>query len=186
MQESHNSRGRLIYKSLESRLLKKRSFAVHIADYLTTSFGSVSFFLLNGIVFIAWIFVNLGKIPGISPFDPFPFNLLTMTVSLEAIFLSIIVLMSQNRQSLVSSLREEIDMQVNLIAEKEITKILKLNKLLLEERGIKLTDAELIEMLKDIDTSFIERELEKQLSDKPESIVTKVENEVKKGLKFKI
>ena len=81
--------------------------------------------ILAVLFFIVWLLMNTGKISGIVPFDPFPFPLMTTMVSLEAIILTLIVLMSQNRQSFISSLREEIDMQVNIVAEKEITKILR-------------------------------------------------------------
>jgi len=89
--------------------------------------------------------------------------------------LAIVVLMSQNRQSYISTLREELDMQVNLISEREITKVLKLlkeirNKLAQEE----IADPELEEMIKRVDTSYIERQLEEQLSIKSNSIAKEV------------
>lgn len=166
--------GHEIVQSFEGKALKKRPIAIRIADYLTTSFGTISFFLLNAIVFALWIAINYGYWPIIPVFDPEPFNLLTMVVSLEAIFLSIIVLMSQNRQSYISTLREELDMQVNLIAEREITKILKLLRIIINHHGIILKDKELEEMIKEIDTSYIERALEAQLNDKPKSFLQKV------------
>lgn len=76
--------------------MKKRPFSVRLADYLTTYFGTLEFLSLNLIFFIIWIAINSGFVPGFTPFDPFPFILLTMTVSLETIFLTVIVLMSQN------------------------------------------------------------------------------------------
>ena len=66
----------------------------------------------------------MGYVPSIPPFDPFPFNFLTMVVSLEAIFLSVVVLISQNKSSIIDDIREEIDFRVNVEAEKEITKVL--------------------------------------------------------------
>lgn len=150
-------------KSLEAEELRKRSLTIVIADWLTTSFGSISFLLFNILIFSFWILANLGKIPGIPVFDPYPFILLTMVVSLEAIILSIIVLMSQNRQSHVSTIREELDMQVNLISEREITKILYLLTLVLKKEGIKFEDPELSEMIKQTDISYIERQLKDQI-----------------------
>ena len=82
---------RELVKSFEAKALKKRSLVVRIADQLTSTFGSIAFLLFNILLFAAWMLINLGKVPGISPFDPFPFVLLTTTVSLEAIILSIIV-----------------------------------------------------------------------------------------------
>jgi len=165
---------RHIIKSFEAKALKKRPFAVRIADDLTSFFGSIFFLIVNSLIFATWILINTGKIASIPPFDPFPFQMLTTVVSLEAIVLTLIVLMSQSRQSLISSLREEIDVQVNLVAEREITKVLQLLTEYLKARGIKIDDPELEEMLKEIDTSYIERRLEEQLTSKPPSLVEKV------------
>ena len=163
-----------IVESFEAKALKKRTLAVRIADDLTSFFGSILFLVVNTIVFSAWILVNTGKVPGMAIFDPFPFSMLTTLVSLEAIILTVIVLMSQTRQSLISSLREEVDIQVNLIAEKEIKKVLKLLSELLKAKGIKVEDSELEDMLKEIDASYIERKLVEQLTAKPQNLVEKV------------
>jgi uncharacterized membrane protein len=73
-----------------------------------------------------WILANLELIPGIPAFDPFPFQLLTMTVSLEAIFLSLFVLASQNRMTHEADRRANLDLQINLLAEREMTAVLRL------------------------------------------------------------
>jgi len=163
-----------IFESFEAKALKKRSLAVRLADDLTSFFGSILFLVVNAIVFTGWILINTGKVPGMIIFDPFPFSMLTTLVSLEAIILTVIVLMSQTRQSLISSLREEVDIQVNLIAEKEIKKVLKLLSELLKAKGIKVEDSELEDMLKEIDASYIERKLVEQLTAKPANLVEKV------------
>lgn len=106
----------------------------------------------------------MGIFPNIVPFDPFPFGLLTMVVSLEAIFLSIFVLVSQNRSSYIGSLREEVHLRVNLIAEEEITKVLELLAEIRKELGIKRHDPELKEMLERIDTGYIEQSISDQMS----------------------
>ncbi len=152
-----------IIKSFEARELKKRPLVIRIADNLTSSFGSIFFLIINIIFFAGWISVNTGNIPGVAPFDIFPFPLLTTIVSLEAIFLAIIVLMSQQRQSYVSTLREELDMQVNLISEREITKILKLLKELSKKADKDFNDPELEEMIRNTDISYIERRLQQQI-----------------------
>lgn len=152
-----------IVESLEAKELERRPFTIRIADWLTSAFGSILFFLTNFAFFVLWILINTGRIPGINIFDPFPFILLTMLVSLEAIFLTVIVLMSQNRQAEITTLREEIDMQVNLMAEREITKVLDLLTILLKKQGVKLKDPELDEMIKETDISYIERQLQEQI-----------------------
>ena len=182
MPKSPREASRILIQSFEAKALKKRSFGVRFADELTSFFGSAWFLLLNIVLFAFWIAANTGRIPGVAVFDPYPFVLMITAVSLEAIVLTTVVLMSQNRQSLISSLREEIDMQVNLISEREITKALKLLNELLEARGIKLKDSELEEMLKEIDTSYIERRLSEQLTEKQPSIVQEVTKEVTKPI----
>lgn len=99
--------------------------SILLADKLTDFFGSVLFLVGNFLLFVIWIGLNSPAISGIAPIDPYPFNLLTMIVSLEAIFLSIIVLMSQNRASRLADIREELDFAVNVRAEKEVAEILR-------------------------------------------------------------
>jgi CRP/FNR family cyclic AMP-dependent transcriptional regulator len=90
-----------------------------IADVIAAFSGSILFLVLNGAWFLGWIAWN--TIPGILHFDPYPFGFLTMVVSLEAIFLSIFVLVSQNRQAAKDRLRADAEYEVNLKAELEIS-----------------------------------------------------------------
>ena len=174
-----------IVQSFEAKELKKRPFIIKAADRFTTFFGSVWFLSFNILLFTFWIIANLGLISGIKIFDEFPFFFLTTGVSLEAIILTIIVLVSQQRQSQVGKIREELDMQVNKIAEREITKSLFILKKIAEKQGIDLTnDKELDEMLKGIEVSYIERKLEEQLNGKQQNIIREVVEEVEKKLKI--
>lgn len=156
-------RRRQFYRSFEAQALKHRSFFTRISDDLNNAFGSTTFLLINVILFVIWLVINLGFIPGIKPFDPFPFGLLTMALSIEAIILAIFILVSQNRQSYVSSLREELHLQINLIAEEEITKALKLLGEIRTKLGIDEKDPELEEMIRRINTGYIERTLVEQI-----------------------
>lgn len=156
-------RRRQFYRSFEAQALKQRSFIMRFADDLTNTFSSVPFLIANVVWFIVWILLNTGFVGGVEPFDPFPFGLLTMIVSLEAIVLAIVILVSQNRQAYVTSVREELHMQVNLIAEEEITKALKMLAEIREKLGIREDDPELSEMLERINTSYIERSLVSQI-----------------------
>lgn len=159
----NSERRRQFFKSFEAQALRSRPILTQLSDDLTNIFGSTIFLLLNLIWFLVWIAINLGYIPEVAPFDPYPFGLLTMVVSLEAIVLSIFVLVSQNRSSYISSLRDEVHMRVNLIAEEEITKILEILKDVRKELGIKKADPELNEMLQRIDTGYIERSIIEQI-----------------------
>jgi uncharacterized membrane protein len=175
-----------IIQSFEAKEMKKRPFIIKMADRLTSFFGSVWFLTFNFLLFLLWIIANLGYIKGVAIFDPFPFFFLTTGVSLEAIMLTIVVLVSQQRQSQVGKIREELDMQVNQIAEKEITKALIILKKIAEKQGIKLDDdKELNEMIKGIEVSYIERKLEEQLAGNQQNIIKDVVEEVESKFKSK-
>ena len=134
-----------------------------LADRLTRSASSPVFLLVHVLWFASWILWNVGAL-GFRPFDPFPFGLLTMVVSLEAIFLSIFVLMAQGREAQIAELREEVTLQVLLRSEEEITKVLQLMAGLYGRLGHKVAeDDELREMLQPLSTRDIERELIQQI-----------------------
>lgn len=157
-------RRRRVIKSLKAQADARRTPAERFADWLTDFFGTVGFLLLNAAWFVVWIIINMGWIPGVQPFDPFPFGLLTMVVSLEAIFLAIIVLISQNRAAKIADLREEIDLQINTMAEEEVTKLIQLQLKLLEKNGVILEeDADLERMLKPLHSADIQHSLTDQL-----------------------
>lgn len=158
-------RRRKAIKSFKAKADAKRSPTEKFADFLTAKFGTVTFLTLNFFWFAVWIPINTGNVPWIKPFDPFPFGLLTMIVSLEAIGLAIIVLISQNREARISELREEIQLQLNTAAEGEITKLINLMALLLEKEGVDISkDPELKKMLKPIDNEELVRQLEEELA----------------------
>lgn len=157
------------FKSFEAKSLRRRSFLTRISDKLTAFCGSTYFLIFHVIFFTMWIVVNTGQISGVATYDEFPFGLLTMVVSLEAIFLSIFVLVSQNRSAHITTVRDEVNMKVNLIAEEEITKILQVLAEIRTHMGIKKRDEELEKMLELLDTGNIEQSILDQLqrADKP-------------------
>ncbi|MBI2595713.1 DUF1003 domain-containing protein [Candidatus Daviesbacteria bacterium] len=177
---------RQFFKSFEAQSLKSRSLLTQIADDLTAICGSTKFLIAHIIWFLAWILLNMGYIPQITPFDPFPYGLLTMFVSLEAIFLSIFVLVSQNRSSYISSVREEVHLRVNLIAEEEITKILSILAEMRKEMGIKGKDKELEEMMKRTDASYIERSIMRQMERASKPISTQLKKEFPEMLLYPV
>jgi uncharacterized membrane protein len=103
-----------------------RSTAERLSDWITSTAASGYTLLAHVIWFVLWIGVNSGAVPGVTPFDTFPFPLLTMMVSLEAIFLALFVLASQNRLSRQTDKREHLDLQIDLLAEREMTAVLRL------------------------------------------------------------
>ncbi|CAN5187765.1 DUF1003 domain-containing protein [soil metagenome] len=160
---SQHGRGSELVKSYKARADAKRSTWEKIADVLTTKFGSVAFLTLNALWFLVWIVWNGGMF-GLTPFDPYPFGFLTMVVSLEAIFLAIIVLISQNRAAHIADMREELELQLSTISEEEITKVMSMLSMLLEKQGIDIgSDSELAAMLKPTSNDALEKELEQEL-----------------------
>jgi len=134
-----------------------------IADWLTRLASSTGFFVSHVFAFAAWIGWNT---IGLAQFDPFPFGLLTMIVSLEAIFLSIFVLMTQGRESRIGELREELTLQVNLRIEEEVTKTLHLVAGLYTRLGHTLgNDPDLREMLQPLDPAKMEQEVTEQIQE---------------------
>ena len=123
--EQMDSRGRFwsVTKNLNKEFDRITSLHLKFADTVTEFVGNMSFLYLHIIWFGAWIGINIGWIYPGREFDPYPFGLLTMIVSLEAIFLTTLVMVSQNVQAKRSELRAELDYQVNLKAEKEVVAI---------------------------------------------------------------
>ena len=112
----------------------RRSGADRVADLITRFCGSMSFVWVHVLGFALWICGNVYFAS--KAFDPFPFNLLTLSVSLEAIFLSTFILISENRQSRIDERRSRLDLQINLLAEQENTKMLQLLKEIAEKLGV--------------------------------------------------
>lgn len=138
------------------RMSIRESLGGKFADSLTRAFGTVWFLVVNAMFFIAWILVNTGVWPLVPAFDPFPFIFLTMFVSLEAIVLSVVVLISQNRASDIADMREELDFEINVRAEEEVTRILVMLDEIHDHLGLNpLDDDELAEMKQRIDVKAL-------------------------------
>jgi uncharacterized membrane protein len=151
-------------ESVQARHNQKRSLPERIADAVTIVSGSIPFLLFNGVLFAVWIILNTKILSSVKPFDPFPFPLLTTIVSLEAIFLAIFVLISQNRQMKIQDLRQEINLQIDRIAEDEVTKLITLVRGLYQALNIDTSfDPELHEMCKPTDAEAIEQKLQEQM-----------------------
>ena len=110
-------------KNIRKEIEKNKTFLDKISDFITDFSGSELFIFLHIIWFSFWLVYNLSVK---DPFDPFPFGLLTLIVSLEAIILATFILVSQNRQSEVSDMRSELDFQIDRKAESNIAEILAL------------------------------------------------------------
>src|SRR5215210_1720258 len=111
-----------VSRNVNEEVEERATLVQRVADWLAWFSGSILFLFLHALWFGAWIALNVGlvNLPGLSGFDPFPFGLLTMIVSLEAIFLSTFVLISQNRQVEKDKVRGDIEYDVNIKAELEV------------------------------------------------------------------
>jgi len=152
------------FRAIKAQHASNRSKMEVMADRMIGFASSTPFLVIHVIIFIAWIFWNL-PFTGLPKFDPYPYGMLTTIVSLEAIFLSIFVLMTQSRESRIGELREELTLQVNLRMEEEITKTLHLVAGMYSRLGLQLADdPELKAMLEPLDPKRMEADLAEQIS----------------------
>ena len=114
---------------LEESAREQRTSTDRMAEAIANFCGSMTFVWVHVVWFGGWIVLNL--IPGVPHFDQFPFTFLTLVVSLEAIFLSTFILISQNLETRISERRSHLDLQLNMLSEQENTKML----LMLEQIG---------------------------------------------------
>lgn len=153
----------LAFGAIKAQHAAHRSLLERFVDKLNEVASSTAFLVVHVVAFTFWLLWNTGHL-GIRPIDPFPFGLMTTIVSLEAIFLSIFVLMAQQRESAIAELREELGLQVNLRVEQEVTKTLQLVAGLYTRLGHRVSDdPELTHMLQPLDVKAIERDLLAQI-----------------------
>ncbi len=153
----------LAFGAIKAQHAAHRSTLERLVDWLNEVASSTPFLVVHGMAFAVWILWNTGHL-GLKPIDPFPFGLMTTIVSLEAIFLSIFVLMAQQRESAIAELREELGLQVSLRVEQEVTKTLQLVAGLYTRLGHRVSDdPELANMLQPLDVKAIERDLLEQI-----------------------
>ena len=145
---------------LRLQTVHERPLQDRLADAMTSFSGSMLFVYLHIFWFGAWLLVNTGRV-GIPPFDPFPYGLLTMIVSLEAIFLSTFVLISQNRFSDEADRRAELDLQIGLLAEHELTRVLQMLDAIQDKLGVE----------NDADSELADLEMETR----PEDVLTEID-----------
>ena len=141
---------------------RRASLQARIAEAVTRFTGSMTFVYLHLAFFAAWILVNLGLIPGVPRFDP-TFVILGMTASVEAIFLSTFVLISQNRMQAAADKRADLDLQISLLAEHEVTKLVTLVKAMADHMGVETPiDDELPEITRNVAPEAVLDEIEAQ------------------------
>jgi uncharacterized membrane protein len=164
------------FVAVKAQHARDRGPVERLAQLLNDIASSTPFLVVHVVWFLVWISWNIGLLK-LRPFDPYPFGLLTMVVSLEAIFLSIFVLLAQKREAAIAELREEIALQVGLWTEQEVTKSLQLITGLYRRLGHPIADdPELREMLRPLDVKGIENRLVKQIEQTQRAKMPKAES----------
>src|SRR6185503_5728918 len=130
---------------LEETAKANRNKTDQMADIIAQFCGSFTFVWVHLIWFGAWVAVNV--IPGVAHFDPYPFTFLTLVVSLEAIFLSTFIVISQNHETRLSERRNQLDLQINLLTEQENTKMLKILERIADNVGASTQDDPCLQVL---------------------------------------
>jgi uncharacterized membrane protein len=150
-------------KAWDRALLLQRSWTQRVSDRITRVASSGGSMLAHAVWFALWIVINTNLIPWIHAFDPFPFELLTMTVSLEAIFLALFVLASQNRLGKQADLRANLDLQIDLLVEREMTAVLQLLRDIASHLDVDtdLTSDKLSDLIKKTDIKTLADEVDR-------------------------
>jgi uncharacterized membrane protein len=139
---------------------KEATTEERIAEAITRFTGSMRFVYLHLALFGFWIVANLGRVPGVPAWDP-SFVVLAMVASVEAIFLSTFVLISQNRMAAAADKRADLDLQVSLLAEHEVTRLVTLVRGIADRMGVQTeADAEVNEITRDVAPEAVLDELE--------------------------
>ncbi len=125
---------------LELKGLHGRSPGEKVSDLFVSLMGSMPFLVSHVLFFSAWFTVNFGAVPGVEPFGPFPFGILTLILSAEGVFHAIFILISQNRMARQSDKRAHLDLQVSILAEQEMTMMLRMQQRLCEHLGVEVAN----------------------------------------------
>ena len=151
--------------AMERRAERGGSLVWRVAHSFGNFVGSITFIAIHAVGLITWLVINSGHWPRLA-FDPYPFSLLGMLVSFESVVLTTFVLIKQNREGDRADQRSHLDLQVNLLSEKEITKVLQIVQRISERVGAERTyDAELQELLGDTAIQKVAEELEGKAAD---------------------
>ena len=148
---------------LEHSALAQRSLSARIGDVIASHAGKMWFIVFHAVWFSLWLWLNSGPKSRFA-FDPFPYQLLSTVVSLESIFLSLFILMSQNRSNVQADQRNHLDLQINLLSEEENTKMLQMLQAICEHHKLAIgKDPEIMAMAKRTEIGEVLSELQDHL-----------------------
>jgi uncharacterized membrane protein len=146
-------------QEMNSQLADKKTGGDRFAIFMTNIFGSLPFLFFCLVFFAGWIAWNANLLPGLRQFDPYPFPRLGLIVAIFAIVLSVSVLISQNRQGRMEKIRRQVEFEVNVKAETEITKVLDMLHEIQKKMGIATADTELEKMKETLDIEELHQKL---------------------------
>jgi uncharacterized membrane protein len=152
---------------MEEEAVRRRPPSSRVADLVAGFAGKLRFVLLHATLVAAWAAVNAGLVPGVPAFDPYPFGLLGMLFSLKGVLLASFVLMKQTRMSAQAEQRSHLDLQISLLAEQEVTKVIQMLERISARLGIEgeVVDAEAREMGETTAVGGLARRLSDRLPD---------------------
>jgi uncharacterized membrane protein len=149
----------------EEEELERRSASERLADGVGVFAGSLRFVLVHALIVIGWLVVNTGRIPNIRPFDPRPFSLLGVMFAIEAVLLSSFILNRQNRMLRRAERLNHLNLQIDLLAEKEITKVIQMSRAICGHLGLQniVADKEIRELSETTSVESLSQTLEDRL-----------------------
>ncbi len=153
--------------NLEEQFLRNRTSSDRITDAVAAFSGSMRFVVIHLVGFAVWVLINTGALRLGRPFDPYPYVLLSLVVSCEAVLLSTFVLMKQNREARRSDARDHLNLQIDLLSEREITKLLQMQIAVCERLGIGTGAAqrEIRELSEDTAVEHLAAELKERMTE---------------------
>ncbi|HEV7699736.1 MAG TPA: DUF1003 domain-containing protein [Pyrinomonadaceae bacterium] len=160
---------------LEEEQRSHRTFGERLSEVIAAFCGSMTFVYVHVVWFGLWITANVATER--FAFDPFPFTFLTLVVSLEAIFLSTFILISQNHDTQLSERRNHLDLQINMLSEQENTKTLELLQAIAEKVGVSCTDESMTALLEKADPKTMVEQILEASNENTEDVGSNDSNE---------
>jgi uncharacterized membrane protein len=148
---------------LDQAALHEQSTSDRISAAISRFVGSLAFVAAHIIWFAGWALWNVGLIPGLEPFDPYPFGLLTMLVSMEAVLVGTFVLITQNWMNRIAERRAHLDLQVNILAEQEMTLVLRMLRAISKKVGAEAEPQEKVEQYERLNVHELASALDEHL-----------------------
>ena len=157
---NRSAMGRRLRENIESLAQRRREelaaepLSSRLSDRITAFAGSMLFVFIHAVIYGAWILANIGLVPGLKPFDP-SLVILAMAASVEAIFLSTFVLISQNRMMAAADRRADLDLHISLLAEHELTHVAAIVERIADKLGVPVNDPDFAEVKSDVDPNAV-------------------------------